>query len=225
MSDFVFNCSLRDSSTWRAHSICRGMWAGSAALLSNPAAAEESESRGNVSAPRRPKWSKKTDLHRNVRGGGCKVQPGPAKFKETSGPAAREHSCIPNTQPPQNNPPSPWEDLDSGVHEQRTNWIQPGAREAEPGREEGGRAATDVLLLVQRETRSLPFFAASPRATIPASLFTRWPFLIQECKACQPLTHIKLERVKEWEERWGGGTPRKHSRCESGGGRKHENEE
>lgn len=47
--------------------------------------------------------------------------------------------------------------------------------------------------------------AASSRAAISASLFTRWPFLIQECKACQPLTHIKPECVKEREECTGAG--------------------
>lgn len=64
--------------------------------------------------------------------------------------------------------------------------------------------------------------AASSRAAIAASLFTRWPFLIQECKACQPLTHIKPECVKEWEERMGAGKKSKKTQqmqeCRAGGG-------
>lgn len=46
-------------------------------------------------------------------------------------------------------------------------------------------------------------------------------FLIQECKACQPLTHIKPECVEEWEE-WMGArkNTRKHSRCDRAGKKK-----
>ena len=44
-------------------------------------------------------------------------------------------------------------------------------------------------------------------------------FLIQECKACQPLTHFKPDCVKEWEE-WMKKYQKKDSRCERAGGGK-----
>lgn len=39
-------------------------------------------------------------------------------------------------------------------------------------------------------------------------------FLIQEHKACQPLTHFKPDCVKEWEEWIGPEKCKKDSRCE-----------
>lgn len=69
------------------------------------------------------------------------------------------------------------------------------------------RAHRPVLMFylpVQKKTRAR-ISAGSSRAAISASLFTRWPFLIQECKACQPLTHIKPQCVKERKECMGPG--------------------
>lgn len=113
MSDFIFNCSLRDSSRRRARSICWGIWAGSVLFPSHPRAMADErwntcESRGNIPAPRCQN-AKKQPKKKNVPQpeGQAKVQPGSAKFNTTAGPAALEHSCIQKTQTLQNNQLNP----------------------------------------------------------------------------------------------------------------------